>query len=47
MALKDLELLSSELGELAVLLKAETRPLARRVIMERVNEIVRSIKKGS
>ncbi len=40
MALKDLERLTGELEELAVLLKAETRPLARRVIMERVQEII-------
>lgn len=43
MALKELERLTGELEELAVLLKAETRPLARRVIMERVKEIVWAI----
>lgn len=43
MALKDLERLTGELEELAALLKAETRPLARRVIMERVQEIVSTI----
>lgn len=41
--LKELEQLTSELGELAVLLRAENRPLARRVIMERVQEIMRAI----
>ena len=39
MALKDLERYLGELEELAVLLKAETKPLARRVIMGRVQEI--------
>ncbi len=43
MALKELERLTGELGELAVLLRAETRPQARRVIMERVQEIMRAI----
>lgn len=47
MALKDLERLTTELTELAVLLKAETRPTARLVIMERVQEIVVAIGKGS
>ena len=43
MALKDLERLNRELEELAVLLGAETRPLARRVIIERVSEIMRAV----
>jgi hypothetical protein len=47
MALKDLERLTSELKHLALLLKAETRPTARLVIMERVQEIVSTIGKGS
>lgn len=47
MALKDLERLTAELEELAQLLKAETRPSARVVIMERVQEIVVAIGKGS
>ncbi len=47
-ALKELERLTGELEELAVLLKAETRPQARRVIMERVQEIVLVVReKGS
>lgn len=42
-ALKDLELLTGELEKLAVLLRDETRPLARRVIMQRAQEIIKSI----
>ena len=46
MALKDLERLTGELEKLAAFLKAETRPLARRVIMERVQEIITTISLG-
>jgi hypothetical protein len=42
-ALKELEQLTGELEELAVLLRAETRPQARRVIMQRAQEIMRVI----
>jgi len=45
-ALKDLERLTGELEDLAILLKQETRSQARRVIMQRVHEIMILIEKG-
>jgi len=41
--LRELRRLTSELEELTVLLKAETRPRARWVIMRRMNELIRLI----
>lgn len=46
MALKDLERLTGELGDLAILLKQETHPQARRVIIQRAHEIMTLIEKG-
>lgn len=46
MALKDLERLTGELEELAILLRRESRPQARWVIMQRVQEIMDMIGKG-
>lgn len=46
MALKELELLTGELENLAHMLKWETRPQARWVIMQRVQEIMDLIGKG-
>lgn len=46
MALKDLERLTGELEELAVLMRQETRPQARWVILQRVHEIMETIEKG-
>ncbi|MCM2280576.1 MAG: hypothetical protein NDI61_01870 [Bdellovibrionaceae bacterium] len=46
MALRELERLTQELEELANLLRAETKPASRLVILERVQEIMGSIGKG-
>lgn len=46
MALKELERLTGELEELALLLRQEARPQARMVIMQRVQEIMDMIEKG-
>jgi hypothetical protein len=46
MALKDLELLTGELETLAELMRVETRPQARTLILLRVQEIVGLIKRG-
>jgi hypothetical protein len=46
MALKDLELLTGELENLAQLLRQETRTQARWIIMQRVHEIMSMIGKG-
>jgi hypothetical protein len=46
MAVKDLERLTGELSELAALLRQETRPQARWVIMQRVQEIMAQIGEG-
>lgn len=46
MALKELERLTIELQELAHCLREETRPQARVVIMQRVQEIMELIGKG-
>lgn len=43
MALKDLPRLTGELKELAQLLRQETRPQARWIIMQRVQEIMNMI----
>jgi hypothetical protein len=43
MALKELERLTGELADLAQLLRAETRPLARTMILARVDEIMKQI----
>lgn len=43
MALQELRRLTNELEELSLLLKAETRPHARWVIMRRMNELIRQI----
>ncbi|MES2854960.1 MAG: hypothetical protein V4692_03805 [Bdellovibrionota bacterium] len=46
MALKDLELLTGELENLALLLRDETKPQARTVILHRVQEIIALIGRG-
>ncbi len=46
MALKDLEQLTGELQKLAQLLRQETRPQARWVILKRVHEIMSLIERG-
>jgi hypothetical protein len=46
MALKELERLTGELSKLAGLLKDETRPQARWIIMQRVQEIMVTIEEG-
>lgn len=43
MALKELERLTRELGEMTELLKDENRPAARLVIIARAQEIIRAI----
>lgn len=46
MALKELERLTQELEQLAGILRSETKPAARLLILQRVNEIMGSIGKG-
>lgn len=46
MALKELERLTRELENLAELLKGETKPVARLVILQKAQEIMGSIEKG-
>ena len=46
MALKELELLTQELADLAVLYRQERRFRARAIIIERVKEIMLKIGKG-
>lgn len=43
LSLRELRRLTGELEELTVLLKAETRPRARWVIMKQINELIRRI----
>jgi len=47
MALKDLERLTQELETLADHLRAETRPGARVVILQRVGEIIDTIERNA
>ena len=46
MALKELERLTRELEKMAELLKAETNPASRLVILQQVQEIMGSISRG-
>ena len=46
MKLKELELITLELGEMISLLRVEARPEARWIIMLRVQELMKSIGKG-
>jgi len=46
MKLKELELITLELGEMLSLLRSEARPEARWIIMLRVQELMKSIGKG-